>query len=201
MSRATISDTGTGRFGVLGTTNYADATISLIFRYTVAPSTAGTQRIGAMLVRYTNTSNYVTVFLSRQVSQYVVQAVKVVAGVPTTLGQQINLGNTIPLVNTWYEIVFVMRSNEGRYDIQFKDPTTDSVYSKLSTLYGDIDSAASWGAKDTALAAAGTLATGKIGLLDFNPTVVAGTRYYGQLRATAAIDSGTMDIFYRHSSR
>lgn len=202
MSRATTADTGSGRFGVLGTATYSDATVKLIFQYTSVPTNAGTQKIG-FVVRYTNSTNYVAVYMVRQVTQYVIKATKVVAGVSTDLPILLNLGNTVPLINTWYQIVFVMRSNEGRYDLQFRDPTTDSTYASIAPYYGDIDTTAAglYGAKDSALATAGTLATGKIGLLDFNPTAAANTRYYGQLLVTSAIDSGTIDIYYRHSSR
>jgi hypothetical protein len=195
-SRATTADTGSGRFAVLGTANYTDGTFSLIFRFTALPSTAGTQRIG-LLMRYTNTSNYLSVAITRTASAFNINATKVVATASTSLTTQ-----PIPTlaINTWYELVFTIRAN-GRYKLDLADPLTGSLLLDQSDSYGDIDTATGWIQTDTALATAGTLATGKIGILDFNPTATANTRYYGQIKTKTAVDSGTIDISYRHSSR
>lgn len=198
-SRATVSDTGSGRFAVLGTTNYTDMEVRLMFRFTVLPTTAGTQRI-AILARYTNTSNYMIVSFFRDATGYYLKAYKIVAGVTTGLTAGSQPMSPAPTVNTWYELSLTLRSN-GRYSMGWLDPTTDTFYNSLADSYGDIDTATTWIASDSTLATAGALATGNIGILDFNPTVTANTRYYGRIKVTSAINSGTIDITHRHSSR
>ena len=197
-SRATTSDTGSGRFAVLGTTNFTDATVRLIFKFTVVPSTAGTQRI-SILARYTNTTNYLTVAIIRNAVGYYINVTKVVAGVTVSLNDQPIIAGLS--ANTWYELSFTIRSN-GRWMVELIDPATGSFILTQSDSYGDIDTASTWVLNHADLVTGtGTLGTGKIGILDFNPTATANTRYYGRILTRTAIDAGTISLYYRHSSR
>lgn len=195
VSRATTSDTVQGRIAVLGTTNYTDVTIRLLVRFTAALPTSTSAKL-AILARYVDASNYFLVEITRNVGAYQLYAEPRVAGV-STLDRNQPLGTLS--INTWYEISLTLRAN-GRYLMELIDPSTNSVLFSEANSYGDIDTASVYPVY-APLATAGALATGKIGILDYNPSVTAITRYYGRIKTTSAIDAGTIDVSYRHSSR
>lgn len=195
-SRATVSDAGLGRFGILGTTNYKDATIRLIFRFSSLPSTAGTQRMG-IVARYTNSTNYFLCYVARTIFGWAIGSEKVITGVATA-------GRTQPLltslsINTWYELSLTLRTN-GFYSLEIRDPSTDSILQSDTASYGDIDTSTIW-PSESDLSPTGALATGKIGIIDYNPTATASTRYYGRILVRMAVDTGTIDVYHHHSSR
>lgn len=197
-TRSTTSDTALsgGRYALVGTTNYTDGKFTLLFRFTVLPGTTAGVRMG-LLLRYVNSTNHLVVSLTRDVSGFYINAKKVVVGVESTVRlQPIPI---TPTINTWYELSVTIRST-GKISLELFDPITNAVIVSDTASYGNIDTSTTWPI-DADLATGGAIATGKIGIHDFNPSVNAITRYYGRIKATTAIDSGTIDITYRHSSR
>lgn len=203
VTRATISDTGNGRIGFLSANNYVNAKIEVPIRFTTAFNASVPVRM-SILIRYVDASNYAFVSLYRHSGgdvTYYIKAYKVIAAAAPLEIQSLNvLPYPLPNINTWYILSVTMRAN-GRLNLELRDYTTGSIVVSNSTLYGDIDTATSWLSVDSALVTAGTLATGKIGLLDYNSSTTAITRYYGEVRVTSAIDQGTIDVTYRSSSR
>jgi hypothetical protein len=157
----------------------------------------------SILIRYVDASNYAFVSLYRHSGgdiTYYINAYKVIAAAAPVEIQSLNvLPYPLPNINTWYILSVTMRAN-GRLNLELRELTTGSIVVSTSTVYGDIDTATSWMPVDATLNG-GTLATGKIGLVDYNSSTTAITRYYGEVRVTSAIDQGTIDITYRNSSR
>jgi hypothetical protein len=205
VTRATISDTGNGRIGFLSANNYVDARVEVPIRFTTAFSTTNPVRM-SILIRYVNASNYAFVSLYRSSggdNTYYLKAYKVIAAAAPVEIQSLGVQPyPLPNINTWYILSVTMRAN-GRLKLELREYATGSIVVSDATIYGDIDIATTWTTVDSTLftIGGGTLATGKIGLVDYNSSTTAITRYYGEIRVTSAIDQGTIDITYRNSSR
>jgi hypothetical protein len=156
VSRATTSDTGSGRFAILGTTAYTDMQVGARIRFT---STA----IGptmAILARYVDSSNYIKLELVLSSSLFrIMTLVGGVAGTYSTTAPSLS-------VDTYYRVSLAVY--------------TSGVM--IATLFSDSGSTL---ASVTASGVAVALASGKPGLLDKNGGVNACTRYYDNVSVTA----------------
>lgn len=154
VSRATVSDTGSGRFAILGATNYTAADVAVS-----AVATAQVSVNQGAVARYVDASNYLRAYITRTKAGYLVVE-KRVAATTTTIAQT---NTAIPLIGAQYRVrLVVFASGRG--------------IARLETLDGGVVEYVEF--TDPVLATGGALATGLVGFLDQNATATAVTRYY-----------------------
>lgn len=198
IKRATVSDSGSGRFALMGTTPYTDAIVRIKFRY---PTTMSTNARYGIIVRYVDANNYarVVTYNNGVGTTYAFQYFKAGALQPSvTSGGNFSLPGGY---GNWFELVVGIRAN-GRVAIEIWSIDVPTLLASSEDLISNIDSSDFIGPAPIDLQSGGVLQTGRIGLIDYNPNAAAATRYYKDFVVTSApIYSGLIDISYRHSSR
>lgn len=167
--RYAVSD-AVPRYGVLGTTEYTNIGVRLFVESSNPEADNTTRRLGALL-RYIDTNNWLAVVfraysLSVARSDWGVELIKKVAGVETVLG-----GTTVlqPVARSvWWLPV------NGTIEAMAFDTGVWLVGAN-----GQLIAAGT----DTALATAGALAKGKVGLYDFYSAALGHTRTYDSFSA------------------
>ncbi len=158
-TRSTTSDSGFGRFAILGSTNFTDVEAGVkIFRNS---QITGTRQ--GLVVRWVDASNFLLAYAYTELvggtPLYGFCLTKVIAGVETILAL---IPNTTTGYNAWGGIRLTV-SALGTYSAY----QLDTSGATTATITG----------QDTALATGGVLATGKPGFLDHGPAF-GGYRYY-----------------------
>jgi hypothetical protein len=154
LKRASISDTG-GRYATLGTATYAAVDVgAAIYNGTLASQVSG------VVARYADTSNFLEAYLqpSAIAGQVYFRVSKVKAGTQTILAATGRFTAAF-----WYSIRLIAFAS-GTFIAEAFDETG----AQLASLTG----------YDADLASGGTLAAGKVGLVDYNPSAVVQARYY-----------------------
>lgn len=183
-TRATVSDSGSGRHAVLGSTNYTNTEVGVDVWRTVTAGTATTFQTGVQ-ARWVDASNRFQAVLNGA-GEFAAQ--RVIAGTVTYVGRAVILSAL--QLSAWYRIRLVIFSS-GKFIASLMDtnnsPTTEII------------------GYDSNLATGGTLATGKPGIIDFNGTATASTRYYDNFYAATPASEpmvlhSTQSIEFRHNT-
>jgi hypothetical protein len=151
LTRSTISDSGLGRFGVLGS---ALTGMRVTVGVTHSDVSLATGLSRGVVARWTNSTNYAWLSL--------------VVASPETLS--LNLGVVVAGVSTLLTSTTFPMMVSGESDLILLVNTDGSAYASIAqggAVYAEI------GAYTAVLATGGTLASGKGGILDFNPSAVA----------------------------
>ncbi|MDQ3934162.1 MAG: hypothetical protein M3340_05975 [Actinomycetota bacterium] len=170
--RAAVSDAGpraTGRFAIAGTSVLA----STLVQVDLKTSAREIARQG-VVARYTDVNNWVGADVTPGVDGVSLVVQKVVAGTETGL-HTMDLSNEI--VTTWNTLRLVI-DTAGRYFVWLF--VTDGAPVLVCT------------GRDSALAAGGALASGKVGLLDWQPSATAVTRSYDNFVAATATENAVI---------
>lgn len=216
VRRSTTADSagGQGRIAIINTsfTSATDATVEIMFQHTAFPVTtfATTSKMEfGVIARYVDANNFLraTILNSTSIGMELIVFARV-AGVDSVLARfplgVYSFGDSRVQLNTWYVLSLTVRTN-GRYAVALYDAVTGALLQGSDRAYGEnsIDDAAftTYPLTSSLLAPAGALQTGKVGFLDKNSSGVASSRYYTRFSVTSAINTGTVDISYRHSSR
>lgn len=159
IKRSTSSDAGP-RWAILGSTNYTDVQVESVAMRTSSGG-AGVVELG-VVARWTDSSNYLRLVAQRDGSGvrtlYLIQRV---AGVDTTLASA-----SIPV--SWN----IASANKLRLIVFSSGRVLGDFLAAAGSLLASVE------ASSTVLATAGTLATGKPGIYDYNSTASAIARYY-----------------------
>ena len=161
--RQSTADTSPGRYAILGATNYTDTEVGVQFQRTSYYFPAATTKMGAT-ARWVDASNYLHAYVRQweggQTSDELYLD-RIITGTATTIGRSGPFATMAP--NNWYAIRMVVFAS-GMYSIVL----LDSPGNLLARINGT----------DANLATGGTLATGKPGFIDYNPTGTVYQRYY-----------------------
>lgn len=171
--RSTAADSGTGRFAILGSTNYTDTEVSVdIYR----GDDVDTLRQG-VIARWTDSSNHLVVAFEQDTtgSTYLLRIRKRVAAVETVLAEKTAVLQT----NAWYTVQAVVYAS-GRVQATILDRAGGTI--------------ASASAVDAVLATGGTLASGKPGFVDYASTAGTPARWYDNF--WAATPPGEPTVVY-----
>lgn len=154
--RSAASSTS-GRFAILGTTNYTDTDISARVRVDSASPTQLTAALPSVVARYVDSSNYLRASLMANGAY--LELTQVVAGVATTVLSAAFGYTTL----VFYKIQLVVYAGGRAIATIYTDAGASLTSVEMST---------------TALATSGTLASGKVGLRDYNSGASSAARYY-----------------------
>jgi hypothetical protein len=184
-TRATISDSGSGRHAVLGATSYTNIEVGVdvwrpTFTGTLATFVQGPQ------ARWVDASNRLTALVT---GDGLFGIVKYIAGAASYVGAPL-LVSGLTVSGSWYRIRLIAFAS-GRAFATLMD--TDNNLIAAVTGY------------DTTIATGGTLATGKPGFIDLNGTANASTRYFDNFyAATPAAEpialNSAQSIEFRHNA-
>lgn len=171
MQRATTTETtaGSGRWAVVGSA-MTDQFVRAAFHVNNWGSTDAP--IVGVVLRYTNTSNYVVVRLAKIGSAHWLQIVKTVAGTQTTLFQ-----DRVALATS---SVYALRATVYASGVLAVWLETEAG----NQLYGPVIR------QDTALATGGTLASGKGGVYDQNAQTASITRKFSDMAVGTPVPEG-----------
>jgi len=211
--RTTTADTGQGRIALVNTsfTSVTDATVGIAFQITAFPATihssASRLEFGPV-ARYVDANNFLRLAVKNEtITGMEVEVIIRVAGSDLSGGSLplgvYSFGDSRIQNNTWYIATLTFRTN-GRYAMSLIDASTGAILNTSDSSYGGpgaIDTATTYPLQSSHLATAGALQTGKVGFFDKNASGSASTRYYNKFYVTSAINAGTIDVTYRHSSR
>ncbi|HEY4279404.1 MAG TPA: hypothetical protein VGM91_14365, partial [Conexibacter sp.] len=161
IQRFTTAAETTGRFAILGSTNYTDSQIDARI-YASATGPAGSQ---GLILRWTDSSNHLRLMVPLPGSSAGVLLEQVVAGTPTTLGS-----------SAW------TRVSTGLYRLRLVAYATGLIVAQVFSDAGA--ELVSLSASSTATATGGTLQTGKPGVRDVGTTT-------GSIRRFTAISVST----------
>lgn len=161
LARSTGSDTGVGRFGILGATNYTNVEVGVQTLYVTQAGLTFTQ---AVVARWVDASNYVEMSISSPgtANASTVQVAKVVAGARTVLASTTFTYTTAVIL---------------RIVVLAGGVVVGTVLSQTGATIASLSSS------DTTLTTGGTLATGKPGIRDFSAGGGAPVRTYDNFYA------------------
>jgi hypothetical protein len=168
LERTAVSDTGTipgtlqGRQITAGTGTASDVLVGVDLKTSALG--VGSNFFGVIL-RWVDASNHLQA-VWQPFNNGRVSMLKTVAGVQTVIADQLGL----PVVaSTFYSLV-AYADYAGRWALFFDGQ-------------GETPTAPIFSGQDTALATGGALATGRVGIVDANPTAFAATRNFDNFRA------------------
>ncbi len=185
MTRSTETDTFAGRRALFSSEDYFDTNISMRYRYDPDEVETGAVTFNqGLLARYLNADNMLYVSHGeRELS-----IVKRVLGTESylTIQNTGTIAETLPSRTfSWLRQRIVVGSDGYGYVIVYSD-----VFVPIAqyTFY------------DADLMVGGALEAGRVGIYDRNGDG-PNARLYDDFRVVVALDSGSIDVFYRHSSR
>lgn len=184
LGRTVGTDATTGRFAILGSTNYTDIEVSVqVVPGTLTVSTGTIQH--SIIARYTDASNYLLFRLVRTITYTRLEILKRIAGVSTI----VKYGPEIPISGIAYYTLRLVALANGRAVGQLLSPA-GGLMSEIETY-------------DTVWATGGALATGKPGISDVNTTGTSLARYYDTFVASTPqpdlpVIYSTRTIQFRH---
>lgn len=145
--RNTTSDSGLGRFAILGSSNYANMEVGYVTALTKEPDFTAGQLAQGVIARYVDSSNYLTLWLVRTTTYHSLHISATIAGTPTPFAQKYLLApwGGVFLNLTVYATGFAV----GRM--------TDTAGNPLAQVSG----------YHSSLATGGTLDDGKPGIVDY----------------------------------
>lgn len=155
-ARSTVSDTGTGRFALLGTAVTSNTEVS-VRAYRTAAATGVSGAYSEVICRYVDTSNFL------RVRYYPGEQLVVYTVVATTSLFIAYLNDAPSLIGEWHTLRAVVYSSGTGY---------------VTLLNAGGAEVARLPFYSSHLATGGALDDGKVGFVDFNSTVTAVTRYY-----------------------
>ncbi len=183
MTRNADSDTSTGRRALFSSEDYFDTNITM--RYRVNQTELSIQFDQGLLARYINADNFL----------YVSHGERNLTIVKRLLGSEsfLTIQNTgsisemiAPRAYVWLRQRLVVGSDGYGYVVVYDDKLVPIIKCDFY---------------DEDLKVGGALEAGRVGIFDRNSDGFPNTRLYEDFRAVVALDSGSIDIFYRHSAR
>lgn len=172
--RTAVSDSaGAGRFGIAGSSTYTDLTSILDVKFSAA-ATGGEY---GLLLRYVDTSNYLRVVVNP--ANTVVNLTGIVAG-STTLSTSF----TSPFfgLTGYFHRLSCSIGSDGDYTVDWSIPSLGA--GPVRVISG----------QSSNLATGGTLASGKVGILDTQTSSTANTRNYDNFQVTANAPSALYEL-------
>jgi hypothetical protein len=170
--RSAVSDANvnTGRFGLLGVTNYAAAKIAGSFGASAGIANPLISRLG-LLLRYVNTTNWVMAVLERNLGDGKISVYK-----STTAAGVVQLATTSFAAHTFGSAFGTGAFPPILLDFEI---TADGVWTANAgqSGYGSGPTTSTITGQHADLATGGTLATGRPGIYDGHASVFATTRY------------------------
>lgn len=166
MARSAVSDTGIGRFAILGSTNYTNTEVGARIRTAITVGGASPSWQLGIFARYVDVNNNIRLTFGN--TSFLGLGLRVrVAGVDTVVA----LASSLSIADaTWYGLRIVAYAS-GRVYGTLLDASGGTLYTLSLT--------------DAAVATGGALATGKPGILDYYPGSTATvTRYYDNFYAS-----------------
>lgn len=159
VTRATTASETSGRFAILGSSNFTNVQVE------VQPNIKGNQTTGAKLragviARWTDSSNYLRAYVEHQYGGSYLILEKIVSGSATIIASA--------QLQSWF--------GNGTVGVRLIAYTSGRAIAQMLHVNGSVNT--SIDAVSTDLATGGTLATGKPGIFDQNVSGNTGTRYY-----------------------
>ncbi len=185
MTRSSETDTVAGRKALFGSDVYADTNV--LMRYRFDPDEVETGFVDfsqGLMARYIDANNFLYVSHGER-DLFIAKAV---AGVGSymTIQNTGSITSTLPFrTYTWLQQRLVVGSDGYGYVVIYDDRLVPMLYCP----FYDVD-----------LKTGEALGEGRVGILDRNGDG-PNTRLYDDFRVLVALASGSIDVFYRHSSR
>lgn len=169
-ARSTTGDTGSGRWAILGSTNYTDTEVRFRCGLSVVPGFATGSIVQTVVARYVDSSNWLTLDYTRTTSYHTLNLVQSVAGLIKTIAWQY-----VPM--QWSSIILRLIAYASGFAVgQMVDITGTTVLNQIAAYSADLKTG-------------GALDDGKPGIRDFSAYTGANTAariYDGFAAATPA---------------
>lgn len=191
-TRATIGDSGNGRFAILGSTNYTNTEVGIDVWRAGSVAFGGSKQ--GVIARWTDSSNHIMAGLIQtgitpNTSWFVIYRFTTAGGGPVAIGPIVVLTG-LTTFGSWYRIRLIIFAS-GRAIATLMDTDNNQIAEVIGY--------------DSNLATGGTLATGKPGFTDYAGSASASTRYYDNFyAATPAAEpmvlNSAQSIEFRHNA-